>query len=80
MVDEVLPADPKRRVSAEAAQRAPNEGRHGRTLGEVVETFGAGDEAMAQAYERAKALGPDYCISGFADGWCVRKWISIEVA
>jgi hypothetical protein len=72
---EVLPADPKRRASAETAQRAPNEGRPRRAIGLRVAEF----DLLGDAQRYANGLGREYSvIGGVQKAWGVGKWITLE--
>lgn len=72
---EVLPADPKRRASAETAQRAPNEGRPRRAVGLRVTEF----DELADAQEYVRLHGREYTvIGGVHKQWGVGKWVTLE--
>lgn len=49
--------------------------RPGRTLGRVVSTY----EDIWEAYRQCRRLGREYSVTGHLDGWCIRKWIDLEV-
>lgn len=72
---EVLPADPKRRASAETAQRAPNEGRPRRAIGKRVAEF----DDLTDARDYVRIHGREYSvIGGVQKLWGVGKWITLD--
>lgn len=50
--------------------------RVGRALGPVIKPYAD----IWEAYAACRRLGREYSVTGHLDGWCIRRWIDVEIS